>query len=108
MRAVESDRTLVLPGWVRAFQTLRVATLFVDSFLFDSVPFVVGHVRQKRCVSMTVRERFHSKACQFLVRICEHSTVQMFHAFVRCNFNCQHLECMSNSCVIFEEGHQSF
>ena len=53
---------------------------------------------------MTMRERFDRKACQFSVRICEHSIVQMFHAFVRCNFSSRHLECIHIRLNFVERG----
>ena len=36
----------------------------------------------------------NSKASGLMIRICEHSTVQMLHAFLRCNFSCRHLGCI--------------
>ena len=53
-----------------------------DSFCLIGFSSLLATSCTRGFFSMTVRERFNSKACQFLVRICEHSIVQMFHAFL--------------------------
>ena len=102
--AARLEVTEILFFQVGCVSDIEGGHIVCDSFCLIGFSSLLGTELQKEGVSMTMRERFDRKACQFSVRICEHSIVQMFHAFVRCNFSSRHLECIHIRLNFVERG----